>query len=126
MKTLKEQYLNALKSSQKQLVSKSVSASPVNPGQFGPHVYAVRNNLGQVIGFGQGEPLSKSEIESLKSEVTKSAKLDTDKNAVFDDLFNFGGPSESAPVEVEKSANESNENLSGIFPKWLQPNFPNQ
>lgn len=123
---LREQYFQALKESQqKQMVSKSVSdVSPVRPGRIGPYVYAVRNNSGEIIGFGQGEPLSKSEIDSLKTEIAKSATLEPDNsNSIFDDLFEFRPSDEPQTVQVQKSVESDDDTLlQSLFPRWLRSN----
>lgn len=124
--SLKEQYLEALKTQQKQEVSKSaISATPLTPGKVGPKKYVIKRG-GQVLGYAEGETLSPAEIEALKSEVAKSATLEPEPdNSIFDDLFEFGA-GEPEAVEVQKSANETDSILASIFPRWLQPNFPNQ
>lgn len=121
--SLREKYLQAVANSQlstrgKQLVSKSA---------LGPDIYAVRDDTGRVVGFAPGEQLSPEEIAKLKQPVSKSAE--SDLNAVFDSLFDFGEPLTATiggqPVnatiaDVQKSA-DVDDPLAGIFPLWLQP-----
>jgi hypothetical protein len=100
MNALRQQFLAALKAPGKVLIAKSANA---------PEVIAVRNGLGEVIGFGRPEAVSPEEVQAML--------IQTDPNACFDDSALC--PYASRGEVVHKSAStgiEANAIFDSCFP----------
>ena len=100
MNALRDQYFAALKSSCKQLVSKSA---------LGPQIVALRDANNRIVGFSSAEHLSPDHPEIapyLKREVCKSAAVAAEHpNSVFDDFFDDWFPEQpTVKTETKKSA----------------------
>jgi hypothetical protein len=90
--TLRQQYLDSLRTQGKQLIAKSANA---------PDVLTIRGPNGEVLGFGKPEHVPQQEVEYLKCV--------SDPNAVFDTLLPNAGTSriEAHKSNVQKSASDT-------------------